>query len=70
MPALSGLHLAPPVASFLCLAWTVALYFAVKPLYQRLPRIWLSPAIVVPALTIALLLITGIPYAEYVADTR
>ena len=70
MPALSGLHLAPPVASFLCLEWTVALYFAVKPLYQRLPRIWLSPAIVVPALTIALLLITGIPYAEYVADTR
>ena len=70
MPALSGLHLATSVASFLCLAWTVALYFAVKPLYQRLPRIWLSPAIVVPALTIPLLLITGIPYAEYVADTR
>ena len=28
----------------------------------------LAPAIVVPALTIALLLITGIPYAEYVAE--
>lgn len=56
--------------SFLCLAWTIALYFAIKPLYRRHPRIWYSPAIVVPVLTIAVLLMADIPYAAYVADTR
>lgn len=63
-------HPGTPLASLFCLAWTVALYFAIKPLYLRRPRIWLSPAIVVPALTIALLLAAHIPYAAYVADTR
>lgn len=63
-------HPGTPLASLFCLAWTVALYFAVKPFYLRRPRIWLSPAIVVPALTIALLLAAHIPYAAYVADTR
>jgi len=56
--------------SFLCLAWTIALYFAIKPLYRRNPRIWYSPAIVVPLLSIAVLLMADIPYAAYVADTR
>lgn len=63
-------HPGTPLASLFCLAWTVALYFAIKPFYLRRPRIWLSPAIVVPALTIALLLAAHIPYAAYVADTR
>ncbi|MEN7530402.1 MULTISPECIES: LrgB family protein [unclassified Cupriavidus] len=58
------------MASFFCLVWTIALYFAIKPFHRRLPRFWLSPAIVVPALTIALLLAADIPYAAYVADTR
>lgn len=58
------------MASFFCLAWTVALYFAIKPFYQRRPRIWYSPAILVPVLTIALLLVADIPYSAYVADTR
>jgi putative effector of murein hydrolase len=58
------------MVSFLCLAWTIALYFAIKPFYRRNPRIWLSPAIVVPVLSIAVLLMADIPYAAYVADTR
>lgn len=58
------------MASFLCLAWTVALYFAIKPFYLRRPTLWRSPAIVVPLLTIVLLLVAGIPYTAYVADTR
>lgn len=58
------------MVSFLCLAWTIALYFVIKPFYRRNPRIWLSPAIVVPVLSIAVLLMAGIPYAAYVADTR
>lgn len=62
--------LSAPMASFFCLAWTIALYFAIKPFYLRRPRIWYSPAIAVPVLTIALLLATDIPYAAYVADTR
>lgn len=58
------------MVSFLCLAWTIALYFVIKPFYRRNPRIWLSPAIVVPVLSIAVLLMADIPYAAYVADTR
>lgn len=58
------------MASFFCLAWTIALYFAIKPLYLRRPRIWYSPAILVPVLTIALLLGADIPYSAYVAETR
>lgn len=56
--------------SAFCVVWTFALYFALKPVYQRRPRFWLSPAIVVPTLTIAALLAAHIPYADYVADTR
>ncbi len=58
------------MVSFLCLVWTIALYFVIKPFYRRNPRIWLSPAIVVPVLSIAVLLMADIPYAAYVADTR
>ena len=58
------------LVSAFCVVWTCVLYFALKPLYLRRQRVWLSPAILVPALTIGLLLATGIPYADYVADTR
>lgn len=57
-------------AAAFCIVWTCALYFALKPFYLRRPRIWLSPAILVPTLTIGLLLTTDIPYGDYVADTH
>ncbi len=59
-----------PLLPLLCLAWTLLLYFLAKPLYRRYRKPWLSPAIVVPALTIALLLLAHIPYAAYFQETH
>ena len=53
-----------------CFAWTVVLYFLAKSIYRRIGLIWLSPAIVVPALTVILMIIARIPYSAYIADTR
>lgn len=53
-----------------CLCWTLGLYALCKRLYRRWSHLWLTPALVVPALTVALLLITGIPYSIYQLDTR
>ena len=54
----------------LCLLWTLGAYAVAKRVHRRLGRVWLSPAIVVPAITIVLMLVLHIPYAEYMADTR
>ncbi|WP_233238154.1 LrgB family protein [Bordetella sp. LUAb4] len=54
----------------LCLAWTLLLYFLAKPLYLRYRKPWLSPAIVVPALTIVVMLLAHIPYASYFQQTH
>lgn len=59
-----------PWLAALCLVWTLGAYALAKRLHRRLGRVWLSPAIVVPAVTIALMLLLGIPYADYVADTH
>ncbi|ALM86283.1 LrgB family protein [Bordetella sp. N] len=53
-----------------CLAWTLVLYFLAKPFYLRYRKPWLSPAIVVPALTIVLMLLAHIPYASYFQETH
>ena len=53
-----------------CFAWTVVLYILSKSIYRRIGKIWLSPAIVVPALTVILMIIARIPYSAYIADTR
>lgn len=53
-----------------CFVWTLGLYFAAKKLYTHFPRIWLAPAIVVPTLTIAMMLLAHIPYSAYSADTH
>lgn len=53
-----------------CLVSTVVLYFAGKRLYARFPRIWLMPLVSVPAILGAALLLTHVPYAVYLSDTR
>ena len=59
-----------PVLAIVCLLWTLAAYSVVKRLHRRYGSVWLSPAIVVPALTIALMVAFHVPYADYMADTR
>lgn len=53
-----------------CLLWTLALYYLFKRLYRRWPRPWFTPALAVPALTVAMVLLARIPYAVYQQDTR
>lgn len=53
-----------------CFAWTVAVYVAAKLLYRRYHSIWLSPAVLAPALTVAMMLSAGIKYADYIAGNQ
>ena len=45
-----------PCIAGLCLAWTLGAYAIAKRVHRRLGRVWLSPAIVVPAVAVALML--------------
>lgn len=54
----------------LCLAVTLALYFANKQLYRRVHRIWLMPLVLTPLLLVALLLIGHISYREYMGESH
>ncbi|MFW6524173.1 LrgB family protein [Acinetobacter baumannii] len=56
--------------SILCLIWTLAAYVVAKRIYQKHPKLWLSPAISVPVLTIILMTISGISYQTYSEDTQ
>lgn len=56
--------------SILCLIWTLAAYIVAKRIYQKNPKLWLSPAISVPVLTIILMTIFGISYQTYSEDTQ
>ncbi|WP_417070688.1 LrgB family protein [Niveibacterium terrae] len=47
------------------LAATVLLYFLVRWLHRRWPRIWFSPLILVPGLLISALLLIHVPYTTY-----
>ncbi|MFH4311397.1 LrgB family protein, partial [Acinetobacter baumannii] len=51
--------------SILCLIWTLVAYVVAKRIYQKHPKLWLSPAISVPVLTIILMTIFGISYQTY-----
>lgn len=57
-------------ASLGWLAVTLAGYYLLKPLYQRLPRWWTSPLFTVPVLLIALGLLFGMNYLVYIRDTH
>ncbi|WP_343594848.1 LrgB family protein [Acinetobacter sp.] len=56
--------------SIFCLIWTIIAYVAAKKVYQKHPKLWLSPAITVPVLTIVLMMILGISYQTYQQDTK
>ncbi|KAA8734977.1 LrgB family protein [Acinetobacter qingfengensis] len=53
-----------------CLIWTIVAYIIAKKVYVRHPKMWLSPAITVPVLTIILMIIFGISYQTYAQDTQ
>lgn len=53
-----------------CLIWTLVAYIATKQVYRRYPKLWFSPAILVPVLTILLMMIFGISYQTYQEDTQ
>lgn len=60
-------------AELVSLAWLAATlggYYALKPLYRRLPRWWTSPLFTVPVLLIALGLLFGMDYPAYIRDTH
>ncbi len=63
-PAASG------ALSALCLATTIVLYLAAKRLYAKRPSLLFSPLVMVPALLVAAIALSGIPYAVYFHDTR
>ncbi|USA54464.1 LrgB family protein [Acinetobacter sp. C32I] len=56
--------------SIACLIWTLLAYLVAKRVYQKHPKLWLSPAISVPVLTIVLMAIFGISYQTYAQDTQ
>ncbi|AOJ70515.1 MULTISPECIES: LrgB family protein [Burkholderia] len=53
-----------------CFALTIALYFASKRLYAHRKTLFFSPLVLVPAVLVAFVALTGIPYAVYFHDTR
>ncbi|MEB3755134.1 LrgB family protein [Acinetobacter sp. MD2(2019)] len=55
--------------AIVCLIWTIGAYVIAKKIYRKHPKVWLSPAITVPVLTIILMLIFGISYQTYQQDT-
>lgn len=48
---------------WLCL--TVAVYYAAKRLYRRFPKVYLTPLLVTPAVLIAALELSGVPFRTY-----
>ncbi|AOJ00444.1 murein hydrolase effector protein LrgB [Burkholderia mayonis] len=53
-----------------CFALTIALYFTSKRLYAYRKTLLFSPLVLVPAVLVAFVALTGIPYAVYFHDTR
>ncbi|SMG02661.1 CidA-associated membrane protein CidB [Burkholderia singularis] len=53
-----------------CFVLTIALYFASKRLYAYRKTLFFSPLVFVPALLVAFVALTGIPYPVYLRDTR
>ena len=56
--------------AFWCLIGTFVGYVFVKPVYRRLPYLPFSPAILVPVIIIAILLMFHIPYETYMQDNQ
>lgn len=58
------------IVGALCLVLTVVVYFLVKRLHARYPKVWLMPLVSVPAIAAAALLLMHVPYTVYLSDTR
>ena len=56
--------------SLICFVVTIVCYWIVKRVYLRTRRWWCTPIFAVPLLLIAAVLLAGIPYPTYFADTR
>ncbi|MCP1310308.1 LrgB family protein [Paenibacillus tyrfis] len=52
------------------LLFTMAVYYGIKSLYRRKPKIYLSPLLLTPAVVIVLLLQADIPYETYNAGAH
>lgn len=57
------------IISIGCLIWTILAYVLAKRVYARFPKFWLNPAITVATVTIVLMIVLGISYQTYFADT-
>ncbi|TCS93495.1 LrgB family protein [Hazenella coriacea] len=55
---------------WIALLVTIVIYMICKKIYQKKPRIWLSPILVVPILLVGMLLLFHIPYASYESGTQ
>jgi predicted murein hydrolase (TIGR00659 family) len=53
-----------------CFMATVVVYLWAKRLHARQRRIWRAPIVVTPLALLAMMLLTGIPYSVYFADTH
>ena len=53
-----------------CFVLTVVFYYINKRMYVKQHKIWLMPLLATPMLLLAIVLLAGISYSEYIADTR
>lgn len=53
-----------------CFVLTVVFYYINKCMYVKQHKIWLMPLLATPMLLLAIVLLAGISYSEYIADTR
>ncbi|GAK40121.1 LrgB family protein [Paenibacillus urinalis] len=53
------------MTALLCLLFTIAIYLLAKKMYKQFPKVYLSPLLIVPAVIVVVLLLTGTPYETY-----
>lgn len=58
------------ILAALCFVATVLVYLWSKRLHARSRRLWRAPIVVTPLALLCLMLLAGIPYSVYFADTR
>ncbi|MGL6072034.1 LrgB family protein [Craterilacuibacter sp.] len=58
------------LSSIFCLVLTLALYWLVKRVHQKLNYGWSAPIFLVPVLLVSFLLVSGIPFEHYWQDTH
>ena len=56
--------------ALICFVGTLLGYILAKPIYRRLPYLPFAPAILVPCLIMALLMIFHVPYTTYMQDNH